>query len=212
METITKTEARARLGTRLAGIYALVDPEHREVVRYVGSSGHLHKRLLDHAAVLTARKKDGPKHAWLAELKAAGRSPEMCILELVDTAPASATMHAAERRWVEHFRGEGQSDLNATLLASEADFLRGRIERLSAENSRLRAENNALRAQRDATSCNVQPVAMLQKTENCNATQRGSRTPLQCCSSVGQKRCECVKNNALEASDGTAQQIARSRG
>lgn len=135
---LTVEEALGLMRTRMSGIYGLVDPAAPSVVRYVGSSTHLAKRLVDHARGYMPRTADGPKRAWLAGLKKTGRRPGMVVLELLDAGKASAAMHSAERAWIEQFRARGQADLNATLTAGERKFLRTQIEELRIENAKLR--------------------------------------------------------------------------
>jgi hypothetical protein len=178
LQRITCDQLRELMPNRLPGIYALVDPLAPNIVRYVGSSTHIVKRLAAHATGYMPRNGDGPKRAWLAELKLAGRKPVAIVLEHVDAPTASAKMHAAERAWIERFRGEAQADLNATLLAGERKYLRAQIKKLEAENARLcglllqqqhemqRCTNScvakSLKLQRNATGA-LEPVAVLQR-------------------------------------------------
>ncbi len=122
---------------RLAGVYALVDPEEPSEVRYVGSSQHMAKRLSDHVYSLTG-KQDEERKAWVRALRRAGRMPVMVVLEEVDALKASFEMHYAERNWIERFRLVGQADLNRTLLSDERDFLLAQIKTLQNENAELR--------------------------------------------------------------------------
>lgn len=121
----------------ISGVYGLVDPAEPDVVRYVGSSRHLAKRLSDHAYSLTG-KQDVERRAWVRSLRDAGRTPVLVVLEEVEAEKASFEMHYAERNWIERFRLIGQADLNRTLLSKERDFLLAQVKKLSAENAELR--------------------------------------------------------------------------
>jgi hypothetical protein len=153
LQRITCDQLRELMPARLPGVYALVDPSAPNVVRYVGSSTHIVKRLAAHATGYMPRNGDGPKRAWLTELKRSGRKPVAIVLERLDAPTASAAMHAAERHWIEVFRAEAQADLNATLLSGERKFLRAQIEKLTQENARLRAELLQRATQHENSRC-----------------------------------------------------------
>lgn len=121
---------------KIAGVYALVDPAEPERVRYVGSSQHMAKRLADHAFHVTGRQ-DAHRKQWVRELKNAGRTPVLVVLEELDFPKASFETHHAERNWIERFRGVGQADLNRTLLSEERDFLLNQVKTLKTENAKL---------------------------------------------------------------------------
>ena len=122
---------------RVSGVYALVDPGEPTVVRYVGSSRHMAKRLADHAYSVSG-KQDAERKAWVREMRKAGRTPVMVVLEELDAQKASFEMHYAERNWIERFRLIGQADLNRTLLCEEREFLLAQVKTLQAENAELR--------------------------------------------------------------------------
>lgn len=122
---------------RLSGVYALVDPRDRDNVRYIGSSRHMAKRLVDHISGLNG-KQDAVRRAWVRDLRSAGHAPVMVVLEELDAQKASFEMHYAERNWIERFRLLGGADLNRTLLSEERDFLLAQVKALQAENAELR--------------------------------------------------------------------------
>lgn len=172
------TQVAARAAPRRAGIYALVDPAEPNQVRYIGSSTHLAKRLADHCSGYLPPTADGPKRAWLASLKKAGRKPVMHVRQFVDAGKASPAMHATERAWIERFRAGDQADLNGTLIAGDRKFLQGRITELEAENAKLRAL--VLQHATAVQHCKVLPCCAATKT----ATQRnGGIEPVACVAS-----------------------------
>jgi hypothetical protein len=122
---------------RLAGVYGLLDPEQPEVVRYVGTSNHLAKRLSDHAYCIGGKHSPHRKD-WIKEMRDQGRKPVMVVLQELDSPKASFEMHSAERDWIERFRVFGQADLNRTLLSEEREFLIAHIKKLQVENAKLR--------------------------------------------------------------------------
>jgi len=146
MERIT-VETHRPSRQRLAGVYGLVDPNEPERVRYVGSSQHLVKRLYDHASGYVPRALDGPKRAWLAELKRAGRRPEMVVLQRLASGKATPETHAAEREWIRKLNAIGQADLNAVLRSEryEVLLLREQVKNCMQEIARLEAELAATR-------------------------------------------------------------------
>lgn len=168
LQRISYDQVRELMPQRMSGVYALVDPLTPDVVRYVGSSTHIVKRLAAHAVGYVPRNADGPKRAWLAELKKSGRKPVAIVLERVDAPKASPKMHAAERAWIERFRAAAQADLNATLTAGEREYLRGQIRKLLQENERLRVLLEMQRAtpmQRCAcVACCEEPKSATQHT------------------------------------------------
>lgn len=133
----TKQVPALMRAARMAGVYALVDPREPERVRYVGSSQHMAKRLVDHANSLTG-KADAERKHWVRNMRESGCSPVMVLLEEVSAGKASFEMHLVERNWIERFRSLGQADLNRTLLSEERDFLLAHIKTLQAENAELR--------------------------------------------------------------------------
>ncbi len=189
LQRITCAQLRELMPTRLPGIYGLVDPAAPNVVRYVGSSTHIVKRLAAHASGYVPRNADGPKRAWLAELKKADRKPVAIVLELLDAPTASPRMHAAERRWIERFRAEEQADLNATLTAGERRYLRAEICKLQREVERLRAElsmQRATQAQRcSRVACCEEPKSATQHTVPLEGT-------VLRCTGSGLQGCELV--------------------
>lgn len=190
-QRITTDQLRELMPVRLPGVYALVDPLQPTVARYIGSSTHIVKRLADHARGYVPRSADGPKRAWLAKLKAEGRKPVAIVLERLDAPKASATMHAAERHWIERFRAEAQADLNATLLAGERNYLRAQIKKLEAENARLRM----LLLQRATQSATLHPTLRCEDPEF--ATQRNGGFSPRC--SVAKDRGQLPAESAFHA-------------
>ena len=82
-------------------IYVLCDPRDADPVRrvrYVGASVDPGKRRLGDI---------GPKNAWMQELRAAGLVAHQEIVE-----EGTGDWQAAERRWMEHYRGAGASLFN----------------------------------------------------------------------------------------------------
>lgn len=158
---------------RVSGVYALVDPSEPTVVRYVGSSRHMAKRLADHAYSVSG-KQDAERKAWVREMRKEGRTPVMVVLKELDAQKASFEMHYAERNWIERFRLIGQADLNRTLLCEEREFLLAQVKALQAENAELR-RLMLQRATFDAT---------LQQTLRCEdpeiATQRNGGLGPRC--------------------------------
>lgn len=134
-------------GAPIGGVYGLVDPAEPDVVRYVGSSQNMVKRVFDHTAALPSSQLDGPKRAWLQALKETGRRPEMVVLQELKTGKATPETHRAERAWIEKFRAIGQADLNATLAPAshEVLVLRERVKTCTQEIARLSAELSATR-------------------------------------------------------------------
>jgi hypothetical protein len=180
LQCITSAQVRALMPVKLPGIYGLADPNEPDVIRYIGSSTHIVKRLADHISSRIKRQPDGVKPVWLTELRAAGRAPIAYVLEVVPTEKASPVMHMAERKWIERFRSVGQSDLNRTLTSQEGEleYLRKQVKKLTQENARLREIQvqqqhemqrctnscvaKSLKLQRNATGA-LEPVAVLQR-------------------------------------------------
>lgn len=88
-------------------IYALVDPRDGSY-RYVGRTMNLRVRL---AAHVPHRGENIRKRAWLADLWATGQRARAVVLEECG-GPVSAA--AAEDRWTQRLRGEGQPLTNGT--------------------------------------------------------------------------------------------------
>lgn len=87
-------------------IYALLDPSTGKV-RYVGKSDHPDKRLLGHCSL------DGfnPwKDRWIAQLKEAGLSPVLKVIEEC----YRAAWPERERHWINHYREAGLGLTNIT--------------------------------------------------------------------------------------------------
>lgn len=187
MKIITKNEAvsfqdRNRTpGT--AGIYALVDPV-TGVPRYVGPTQHAEHRLYAHMAGMNKRRPSA-KDRWLAELKAAGRWPELWLLEEFDVGPQQGEKrHEAERRWIGICQElMGGADMNTALtpvghanskdssgkkLQAELVLLRARVAELEREHAALCGLVNAT-LQHDVQLAQKLRDAQLQKVQ-CNAT------------------------------------------
>lgn len=160
MRRITVEEARRLMRhPHIGGVYALVDPQEPGRVRYVGSSRHMAKRLLDHAFGVGGAR-EAHRKEWVRSLKKQGRAPELVVLELISAAKESFEIHYAEHGWVERFRLIGMADLNRTLTTDERDFLLGQISRLRAENARLRKlvmQHATLRATLQPSECCEEP-------------------------------------------------------
>ncbi len=77
-------------------IYALVDPRD-DTIHYVGRTINAKLRLQQHLQEVTTNKKKGE---WLEELKKAGMSPRMEILEIIECKEEDAERH--EVRWIKH--------------------------------------------------------------------------------------------------------------
>lgn len=134
-------------GAPIAGVYGLINPAEPEVVRYVGSSQNMVKRVFDHTAALPSPNLDGPKRAWLQAMKEAGLRPEMVVLQEIKAGKATPETHQAERAWIEKLKAIGQADLNATLAPAsyEVLVLRERVKNYTQEITRLTAELAATR-------------------------------------------------------------------
>lgn len=156
---------------RVSGVYALVDPREPAVVRYVGSSRHMVKRLADHAYSVSG-KQDAERKTWVRELRKEGRTPVMVVLEELDAQKASFEMHYAERNWIERFRLIGQADLNRTLLCEEREFLLAQVKTLQAENAELRR----LILQRATLSATLHPTLRCEDPESATQRNGGFRT------------------------------------
>ncbi len=188
--TVAAAKATVR-GTRICGVYGLFDSgDLDQRIRYVGSTTHAAKRLLDHASGLLPKYRfgaDGPKRKWLNELKSAGRQPIMRVLELVEGADkASPLMHSVERKWVGAYRDKGQADLNRQLTSGdELEHLREQVKNLTQEIARLRAKvaQHATTAQHVAScSCCEEPKTATQRNRRLRvccgvAVDRGSLHP-----------------------------------
>jgi hypothetical protein len=85
-------------------IYILVDPRN-EVVRYVGRSWQPNDRYWQH---YTEAKRALPKDQWVRELREAGLSFRMFIVEEATNLTASKR----ERHWTGHYRSLGAPLLN----------------------------------------------------------------------------------------------------
>lgn len=153
--------------TAISGVYGLVDSAEPDVVRYVGSSRHLAKRLSDHINNLTG-KQDAERKAWVRSMRQGGRKPALVVLEEVEAEKASFEMHYVERSWIERFRLIGQADLNRTLLSEERDFLLAQVKKLSAENAELRKLLLQRATQRENARCvALAKILNLQRNATC---------------------------------------------
>ena len=166
LQCITRDQLRALMPVKLPGVYALADPQAPDIVRYVGSSTHIVKRLADHINSRIRRQPDGVKPLWLTELRDQGRAPILYVLEVVEAEKASSLMHMAERKWIERFRRAGQADLNRTLTSQEGEleFLRKQVKKLTQENARLR--QNQLQQQHEGATLHQMPCCEDPATRN----------------------------------------------
>lgn len=143
--TLSVADARVAVhGPRICGVYGLFDPADAERrIRYVGSTTHAAKRLLAHAVAYMPQGRyasDGPKRAWLKQMKTEGRAPVMVILEVVEGAEtASPLMHSVERKWVSWHAARGWADLNRQLTSGdEVEHLLKQVKNLTQEIARLK--------------------------------------------------------------------------
>lgn len=93
-------------------VYALRDPR-THAIRYVGITTHLKQRFASH------RRPDGttPKDEWVRELKAAGFSPK---LEILQKGKGGDGGRQAEERWIRKMRLAGAPLTNATQAIAQA--------------------------------------------------------------------------------------------
>lgn len=91
-----------------AYIYALIDPRTNQV-RYIGKTFNVLSRFRGHC------KDKGPtyKAKWIRELRAAGYSPRIEIVEIINTGNQK-DWEAAERQWISNFKLLGCKLTNLT--------------------------------------------------------------------------------------------------
>lgn len=98
-----------------AAIYGLIDPAEPERVRYVGKTRSPGSRLARH--IVDSGIKNGAKDRWIRALLAAGRAPDMVLLER-----AWKRSMSRERYWVTELQERGQADLNTVIPEGGNDF------------------------------------------------------------------------------------------
>jgi len=91
-------------------IYALSDPR-TGVVRYVGKSWTIRKRLTQHLSAARTRAKKGHVYSWLRSLLREGVAPALTILETVS---AGGPWQEREKHWIQYFRQSGVPLTNLT--------------------------------------------------------------------------------------------------
>lgn len=91
--------------TKKVFIYGLVDPRS-DLIRYVGKSGNIKRRLKAHKNEKGERR----KNRWVRLLKSIGLEPEIKVLEQAD----ENTWQERERWWIKDFREKGYDLLNHT--------------------------------------------------------------------------------------------------
>lgn len=91
-------------------VYTLSDPR-THVIRYVGVTRYLHKRLILHVKRLPV---NGEKRTWILELAAHGLIPTMTLIETVKGSAVDALRR--EQRWIARYTAEGAPLLNREVL------------------------------------------------------------------------------------------------
>lgn len=90
-------------GPDQVAVYALVDPDAPDVIRYVGQSVSPHSRYRGHLRNL----------GWARDLvKVYGRYPMMLLIEWCAD---GLIAHERERHWIHHYREMGMADLNVAI-------------------------------------------------------------------------------------------------
>lgn len=87
-------------------VYALVDPEDPELVRYIGRTHDPVTRYRHHCTEGTEAV-----FAWTTSLIQAGRSPLMLLVERC----AAADIAEREAHWIHHYRDRHHADLNRSI-------------------------------------------------------------------------------------------------
>ena len=96
-------------------IYGLIDPLEPARIRYVGRTEKGGSaRFFQHVA----RPDQSPRGRWIAELQAAGRNPDMVLLE---TPQVGVDIDELERWWIVEARRQGFADLNVSSTRLECD-------------------------------------------------------------------------------------------
>jgi hypothetical protein len=92
-------------------IYGLVDPLEPERIRYVGQTSQMPSaRYVQH---INASHGNGRARTnWVHDLRAAGRAPDMVLLESLDQ---SRELDAREMAWIRDLNARGMADLNGPL-------------------------------------------------------------------------------------------------
>jgi hypothetical protein len=94
-------------GAAFTCIYALLEPEHPRIPRYVGKSNQPSARLCDH---LRRYGRNPRKHSWVSRLQEQGLRPVLFILEVCRI----AEWEERERWWIRNLREVGYDLLNLT--------------------------------------------------------------------------------------------------
>lgn len=94
-------------GGEAVAVYALVDPDEPERVRYVGKTNNPMGRYQDHCK----------NNSWAVELLAKGRTPTMLLIEWT---PTNEDALRRERDWINHYRALGMADVNVVVPRQEA--------------------------------------------------------------------------------------------
>lgn len=157
-----------------AGVYGLLDPD-TGLVRYVGSSHQIEKRLYAHIHG-GAGKRSTPKWRWLQSLGVRKLKLRAAILEVCDVGrPGSAIRHEAEARWILKMQAEGGADLNVHLTpVGHGNSKDSPGKRLYAEFAELKKRLADVEAERDALRVHL---AELCGATRCHAAPRHQMAP-----------------------------------
>lgn len=124
-----------------AAIYGLVDPRQPDVVRYVGSSKNVERRLYGHTHSTDGYRKT-PKAAWVHQLRSEGVMPAAVLLEPLPNGISEELKQQLEQR---HIDALG-CDLNVRLTPKgHANSKDSKTKSLRLEVESLRAEVRELR-------------------------------------------------------------------
>lgn len=128
------------------GVYALRCPITLKV-RYVGSSTKIERRFVSHRSASGTTGNRCLWREWVMGLRQHKMEPLLEILAVVDDI---ADIPALERKWLDHFRALGQSDLNVVrnvgdhaLSATKIKVLEKQVESLRKQVAHLKQQLSA---------------------------------------------------------------------
>lgn len=105
---------------RKCGIYALIDPVTDRVM-YVGQAEDIEKRFRQHCDGNTFAG-NVQKREWVVGLFHQGRKPECKVLEYCESV---GDLDSAEKRWIHHYKADGQAELNRSVGGSTRASTKG---------------------------------------------------------------------------------------
>lgn len=148
MYTLIEPKHYGHKAPATAAIYGLVDPRQPGVVRYVGSSKNVERRLYGHTHSMCGREKT-PKTEWVRQLRVEGVKPAAVLLEHLPKGVTEELKQKLEQGYIDTLG----CDLNVRLTPkghanskdSKTKSVRLEVEELRLTVEILRAEVKMLR-------------------------------------------------------------------